>query len=302
MDPDDPDAVRERRFSERMACPNDHPIAIDEIEPRSFSFNAPYGACPRVHRHRHRARGRPRAARPRRRPVARRRCHRPLGAGFRLGRLLPARHRRARRGPQLLDGHAVEGPAASGPRRRCCYGENYKVHVKYRNRYGRDRSYTTGFEGVVPFVKRRHAETDSDWSRERYEGYMREVPCPECKGARLKPESLAVLIGGKNISADLRAGHRRGRRVPRRRRLHGARAADRRAGHQGDRGAAGLPARRRPRLPRRSTGRPARCPAARRSASGWRRRSGPAWSACSTSSTSPRSACTSATTTGSSRR
>ena len=80
------------------------------------------------------------------------------------------------------------------------FGENYKVHVKYRNRYGRDRSYTTGFEGVVPFVKRRHAETDSDWSRERYEGYMREVPCPQCKGARLKPEILAVLIGGKNIS------------------------------------------------------------------------------------------------------
>src|SRR6185503_7596486 len=81
------------------------------------------------------------------------------------------------------------------------FGENYKVHVKYRNRYGRDRSYTTGFEGVVPFVKRRHAETDSDWSRERYEGFMREVPCPVCDGARLKPESLAVLIGGKSISA-----------------------------------------------------------------------------------------------------
>ncbi|HET7659018.1 MAG TPA: excinuclease ABC subunit UvrA, partial [Oryzihumus sp.] len=80
------------------------------------------------------------------------------------------------------------------------YGQDYKVHVKYRNRYGRDRSYTTGFEGVVPFVKRRHAETDSDWSRERYEGYMREVPCPECKGARLKPESLAVLVGGRSIS------------------------------------------------------------------------------------------------------
>ena len=80
------------------------------------------------------------------------------------------------------------------------HGQNYKVHVKYKNRYGRDRSYTTGFEGVVPFIKRRHSETDSEWSRERYEGYMREVPCPVCKGARLKPESLAVLLGGKNIS------------------------------------------------------------------------------------------------------
>ena len=80
------------------------------------------------------------------------------------------------------------------------HGQNYKVHVKYKNRYGRDRSYTTGFEGVVPFIKRRHSETDSEWSRDRYEGFMREVPCPVCKGARLKPESLAVLLGGKNIS------------------------------------------------------------------------------------------------------
>ena len=62
------------------------------------------------------------------------------------------------------------------------HGQNYKVHVSYKNRYGRERSYTTGFEGVVPFVERRHTETDSDWSRERYEGYMREVPCPECEG------------------------------------------------------------------------------------------------------------------------
>ena len=74
------------------------------------------------------------------------------------------------------------------------------MHVRYRNRFGRERSYSTGFEGAVEFVKRRHAETDSDWSRERYEGYMREVPCPVCKGARLKPESLAVLIGGRSIA------------------------------------------------------------------------------------------------------
>jgi excinuclease ABC subunit A len=80
------------------------------------------------------------------------------------------------------------------------HGQNHKVHVRYRNRFGRERSYSTGFEGVVPFIKRRHSETDSEWSRERYEGYMREVPCPVCKGARLKPESLAVLIGGRSIA------------------------------------------------------------------------------------------------------
>ena len=79
-------------------------------------------------------------------------------------------------------------------------GKNHKVHVTYRNRFGRERSYSTGFEGVIPFVKRRHTETESEWSRERYEGYMREVPCPTCNGARLKPESLSVTIGGKSIA------------------------------------------------------------------------------------------------------
>jgi excinuclease ABC subunit A len=74
------------------------------------------------------------------------------------------------------------------------------VHVKYRNRYGRLRSYHTGFEGAIPFVQRRHTETESDWSRDRYEGYMREVPCPACQGSRLKPESLAVLVGGHSIA------------------------------------------------------------------------------------------------------
>jgi excinuclease ABC subunit A len=72
--------------------------------------------------------------------------------------------------------------------------------VKYKNRYGRVRNYSTGFEGVIPFIHRRHSETDSDYSREKYEAYMRETPCPACKGARLKPEVLAVTIGGKSIA------------------------------------------------------------------------------------------------------
>ena len=80
------------------------------------------------------------------------------------------------------------------------HGLDYQVHVKYRNRYGRMRSYYTGFEGAIPFVQRRHTETESDWSRDRYEGYMREVPCPVCQGSRLKPESLAVLVGGRSIA------------------------------------------------------------------------------------------------------
>src|SRR5690606_6524852 len=75
-----------------------------------------------------------------------------------------------------------------------------QVHVRYRNRYGRQRSYYTSFEGVVPWVQRRHAEAESDAARERFEGFMREIPCPSCKGARLKPVSLAVTVGGKSIA------------------------------------------------------------------------------------------------------
>ena len=80
------------------------------------------------------------------------------------------------------------------------HGFDYEVNVKYRNRYGRTRNYSTGFEGVIPFIHRRHGETDSDYSREKFEGYMRQIPCPVCGGARLKPEVLAVTVGGKNIS------------------------------------------------------------------------------------------------------
>ena len=80
------------------------------------------------------------------------------------------------------------------------HGWDFEVHVKYKNRYGRVRNYSTGFEGVVAFIERRHSETDSDFSRDKYEAYMRETPCPVCKGARLKPEVLAVTLGGKSIA------------------------------------------------------------------------------------------------------
>ena len=72
--------------------------------------------------------------------------------------------------------------------------------MRYRNRYGRERSYTTSFEGVDPLRRRRHAESESDSSRERFEGYMREVPCPTCEGTRLKPIVLAVTVRGKSIA------------------------------------------------------------------------------------------------------
>jgi excinuclease ABC subunit A len=80
------------------------------------------------------------------------------------------------------------------------HGHDHEVTVRFRNRFGRMRSYTSGFEGVLAQVKRRHEETESDWSKEKYEGYMRQVPCPTCDGARLRPEVLAVTIGGSSIA------------------------------------------------------------------------------------------------------
>ncbi|MGO1975952.1 excinuclease ABC subunit UvrA, partial [Brachybacterium tyrofermentans] len=80
------------------------------------------------------------------------------------------------------------------------HGKDHKVHVKYRNRFGRERTYSTGFEGIMHFLERRHSDTESDWAKERYEQFMREVPCPACRGARLRPEVLAVTVGGRSIA------------------------------------------------------------------------------------------------------
>ena len=188
---------------------------------------------------------------------------------------LPAKARKS-----LLDGHPT------------------KVHVVTTNRYGRQRAYYAEFEGVRTYVERRHGEAESDTSRERFEGFMREVPCPACQGSRLKPVSLAVTIGGKSIAEVCALPINETADFLRELELSDPREADRRAGAQGDPGAAQLPARRRPRLPLPRPARAGRCRAARRSASGWPPRSGPAWSASSTSSTSRRSASTSATTSG----
>ncbi|MBK8867047.1 MAG: excinuclease ABC subunit UvrA [Actinomycetales bacterium] len=193
------DPERTRRFSERMACPNDHPLAIDEIEPRSFSFNSPFGACPSCVGLGTELEVDPELCVPDEDLSLAQGAIAPWGSGSGSAEYF-------QRIMQAMSDDlkfSMDTPWRSLPERAkeaLLHGKNYKVHVKYRNRYGRDRSYTTGFEGVVPFIKRRHSETDSDWSRERYEGYMRQVPCPVCRGARLKPEILAVHIGGQNIS------------------------------------------------------------------------------------------------------
>ncbi|CAB4669127.1 MAG: excinuclease ABC subunit UvrA [Actinobacteria bacterium] len=190
-------AEKERTFSEHLACHNCE-LSFEELEPRSFSFNSPFGACPDC-----------------------------SGIGTKLevdeelvvpddsislaeGAVAPwASGQTSEYFARLLQGLSTEikfsmdtpwKKLSLKAKEAILHGSDYEVHVKYKNRYGRVRNYSTGFEGVIPFIHRRHSETDSDYSRDKYEGYMRQIPCPVCKGARLKPEVLAVTVGGKNIA------------------------------------------------------------------------------------------------------
>jgi excinuclease ABC subunit A len=188
---------KEHTYSEHLAC-HDCNLSFEELEPRSFSFNSPFGACPEC-----------------------------SGIGTKLevdedliipddsisineGAIAPwAGGQSSEYFLRLLEALATELKfSMDNPWKKLSVkakeaiinGFDYEVHVKYKNRYGRVRNYSTGFEGVVPFIHRRHSETDSDYSRDKYEAYMRETPCPTCKGARLKPEVLAVTLGGKSIA------------------------------------------------------------------------------------------------------
>ena len=192
---DDPD--RERLFSEHLVCLNDGQ-SFEDLEPRSFSFNSPFGACPQCTGLGTRMEVDPDLIVPDPDLSLADGAVSPWGSGHiseYYARLVIA----------LADelGADVDTPFKDLPeamREAVLHGYNHQVHVRYRNRYGRERSYSTGFEGAIPFVQRRHAESESDSARERYEGFMREVPCPECNGARLKPVSLAVTVGGVNIA------------------------------------------------------------------------------------------------------
>lgn len=199
VDREQDDPERTRSFSENLACPNNHPLQIDTIEPRSFSFNSPFGACSA--------------------------CD---GIGSRLEvdteLLVP--------NPDLTLGEGAIAPWSQGKatteywlrllaglgeelgfdlntpfkdlpaktRAAILDGKDYKVEVSYRNRFGRERRYTSGFEGVKAYIKRKHEETESDFARDRYEQYMRQVACPSCGGARLNPTILGVKVGGQSIA------------------------------------------------------------------------------------------------------
>jgi excinuclease ABC subunit A len=183
-------------YSQALACTFDG-LSFDELQPRNFSFNSPYGACQT--------------------------CD---GLGIRLevdaalvvpdpdlsiadGALAPWSTGRIEYWDRVLDAVAdSHGFSTSTPWKKLpkkvrdvvLYGSDEEIYVKYKNRYGRTRSYWTTYEGVVPVVERRHVETDSESQRERLEEFMREVPCRSCGGARLRPETLAVTVGDLNIS------------------------------------------------------------------------------------------------------
>lgn len=192
---DDPE--REKVFSEHLHCPYDD-LSFEELEPRSFSFNSPYGACPDCTGLGTRMEVDSELLIPDPEKTLAEGALAPWASGHAseyFGRLMQAV------GDAL--GFDLDTPWERLPkvaRKALLEGHDTQVNVRYRNRFGRSRSYYTNFEGVIPWVRRRHAESESDFGRERLEGYMRTIPCPTCKGARLKPEVLAVKVGGSSIA------------------------------------------------------------------------------------------------------
>ena len=183
-------------FSQHLACPVCG-TSYDEPAPRNFSFNSPYGACTT--------------------------CD-GLGTTFEVdpellipdpevsiadGAIAPWRSAHTQYFTRMLESvaeiHDIDMDAPweklkAKQQKVILHGVSGKMTVKYKNRYGRSRSYSTEYEGVIPWIKRRHEGSDSEWSREQYEGYMRLVACRACEGARLKPATLAVTVEGKHIA------------------------------------------------------------------------------------------------------
>jgi excinuclease ABC subunit A len=183
-------------FSQHLACPKCG-NSYGEPAPRNFSFNSPYGACET--------------------------CD-GLGTNFEIdpelvvpnpdaslneGAIAPWRSAHTQYFTRMLeaiaDAYDIDldapwGTLTAKQHKIVLHGVDGNLSVKYKNRYGRSRQYSTAYEGVIPWLKRRHEGAESDWSREQYEGYMRLVPCRACGGARLKPATLAITVNGKHIS------------------------------------------------------------------------------------------------------
>lgn len=196
VDRDESDPERSRRFSENRACPNDHPLQLEEIEPRTFSFNAPYGACPDCSGLGSHLEVDPELVVPNPELSIAEGAIRPWSTKNKY-----LMHMVAGLGEEL--GFDLDTPfreLSASQKKALLRGRDYRVKVKFRNRWGRMRTYSSGFEGAIPWIMRKREETESEVMRARYEGYMRQVPCSTCHGARLKPEVLAVKIGKLNIA------------------------------------------------------------------------------------------------------
>jgi excinuclease ABC subunit A len=191
------DPHRERTYSEHLACVDDG-LSFEALEPRSFSFNSPFGACPECTGIGTRKEVDPDLVIPDPEKSLAQGAVAPWASSMTneyFLRLLSGL------GQQL--GFSMDTPWEQLPakvQKAVLHGSPDQVHVRYKNRYGRERSYYAAFEGVMPFLERRHEDTDSDYARDKYEGYMRDVPCPVCHGTRLKPEILAVKMNGRSIA------------------------------------------------------------------------------------------------------
>ena len=193
-------AEARRSFSEQMSCPNDHPLAITEIEPRTFSFNAPFGACQEC-----------------------------SGLGTKMavdgdlvigdpeasildGVIIPWSTQgkglfhyfsRMLQGLAKDLGFSLKTPWQDLPEEvqyAVLHGNDFDVQVRWKNRYGRELRYTTGFEGVLNYIERKYLESENDYARGKWAGFLREIPCPACEGARLRPEVLAIKVADTSIS------------------------------------------------------------------------------------------------------
>lgn len=187
-------------FSEKLSCPNEHPLSLTEIEPRTFSFNAPFGACPKCS-----GLGTKMAVEP----------SLVLGdpdASINGGVLLPwSTPGKGLYGffTRILEGLAgelefsLDTPWNKLPediQNAVLFGKDFAVKVKWKNKYGRELRYTSGFEGVLGYIERKWLESENDFQRGRWSGFLREIPCDACNGARLRPEVLGVKVAGSSIA------------------------------------------------------------------------------------------------------
>ena len=189
-----------RVFSEKMSCPNEHPLSLTEIEPRTFSFNAPFGACVTC------------SGLGTKQAVDAELVIGDTDASINDGVILPW----STQGKGLFSyfTRMLEGLSADlkfsldtpwseldeEVQEAVLFGNNFDVQVKWKNRYGREMRYTTGFEGVLNYIERKYSESDNDYARSRWAEYLREIPCSACNGQRLKPEVLAVKVANQSIA------------------------------------------------------------------------------------------------------